>query len=1662
MNPPDPVNLVAANKAAPNLDPQTIVASALVAQNRQDSVGAATATAAVGGATSFAQQLQTLSMKQQAVVWKSATTSQQQQWRAVGYNPPAAPIPTAPAHMVGGGLLHDVMGAADAVGGAISHGAGDVLNAVASPLRAIQHLDRAAQVNSEYSDLAAGETPQQVAAKARGAGASLDWNDFKLFLSPSSWSQAWRETTNGEKSFDPAITGQMEKSADPQKLNIAKQLASVPQGGDTSQIESGIVNSYPAGQRLQVTQMIASDPDIKSLTAQFQAAKLSPGRALVGQQFELQHPHQAKLISGGIDMGLDLAQDPTMKVGSVMKAADAAKFGISAQQAAMYHAGNITDWEHTVNAVADQSSVQRYFSKMSEAINSGSVKQIETLNPSMVNHFAEILKDNPEGLTPDKLRQWYGSQAGMAAILGGKAARDADGVKIFPHLSSFGNARMTAKGLLAKTIDFAADASVDADKSLAILKAHKLIPEDLAGHLPGHLAADGSLPADGAELATKTATPTTMLTKENVGKEGGFAATAVRGGISKVGRTLRSMTTLTTSVNAIDLTDPESVVQVRRMLQPYLDAKSVDKMAFVYANTPDIEQRFTIVKGAVDQMLHLAGIYSGADGGAAGNKIMDAFENSFKHESYAPNGHDGFLDGTNAAVHEAQTNHMVSLPKFADLHSAAKQNAFMGAVRVPVADLGERVMSTWRAGVLLNPHFPLRVAIDENLSHILRNGLMPTLAAHGVYRSAKKDWDVVAAAQAHADHLVATSRADGEAIADGTARGNLIETLRSGDAEAIRNLRPEDGYTPELHGLAKAVHILTDRIPPEILKQVRSVRDLSGAILSDIAWKGASPFMHGLTREDYHQILPSLYDHVWDTANGTIGAVHDGAGGYDSAEQIIKMVTDGKPTHVQLVPGHSWSASGKMDPLAKMKWQLALGNYSKSKMVQTALAHEGESQQIAAVKELLADPSFERQYKLMKRSRVLPDGRRVGEHGVTQADADEATAVALVKSVNDMVTSGFDGQPIESLVNVMKAGRAPSSELIDTIENKHVPDNIFGPDLVPVTATKTLIEKGFQPLSRMIDNLTRRPLFLHAYAHAYKEMEPWAQKLFGDTEEIITDPVKRAKNIEEMTSHLAAEGAMRAMKPFLHSPEVRSQFEVMHRTAMPFLFAQTQFLKRWTRTFVTNPDAIAKAQLAMNGMRTSGIVHTDSNGNDFFYYPGSQYVTDTLARAANAVGIPAYVPMMIPFTGQVKYLMPGISNPLTPSVGPTVAIPLKMLANRFPELQKMNQAILGPGASNDFYGQILPSTLDRVRHAISDNPNLPGQLSSSMMMAMQQLQSQGYGINPGSSAAQKQQYIDRVTNWSRINLFAKAIIGFGAPASPSALYDPKNFSGRLQTLLNELPYNDAIAQFLKEQPDASPYTVFASKSSGGAVLPASKAAGQWLDTNAQFAQTYQKASGWLVPRTTGKAEFDPAVYREQIQYGMRDQQTPGWEHGQSQFLDSVMNAPAAKTYFKDYQDEQAALKGAKGNSAMVQQIRSSYDQNKATFLAQNPAFADKLTSSASKANRQQTIWELESALTDPNVPKSPQTDHVREMVTRFVKYQQTDLSLQGQASRAARATRTQSKDGFVAWATAYSAAHPDVSDLFTTLLTPELTDTSIGLGSSTAAQTLSNIRQGAA
>ncbi len=198
--------------------------------------------------------------------------------------------------------------------------------------------------------------------------------------------------------------------------------------------------------------------------------------------------------------------------------------------------------------------------------------------------------------------------------------------------------------------------------------------------------------------------------------------------------------------------------------------------------------------------------------------------------------------------------------------------------------------------------------------------------------------------------------------------------------------------------------------------------------------------------------------------------------------------------------------------------------------------------------------------------------------------------------------------------------------------------------------------------------------------------------------------------------------------------------------------------------------------------------------------------------------------------------------------------------------------------------------------------------------------------------------------------------------------------------MSELPYNDAISEFIKEHPDATPYTVFASSSTGDVPgLPSTQGAQQFMTANQEFVKNYPLASGWFIPRTTGNEPYDPTVYREQLSYGMRAEKFP------ADFLNDLIRSQAASTYYESESNYYNAY-NATSSSATRTQMRESYDAWKATFMAQNPTFADYMTTGGAAVKRVDTLREIQQAL--PSAPQSPQTEHISVLMSGFQNYEQ--------------------------------------------------------------------------
>jgi hypothetical protein len=793
------------------------------------------------------------------------------------------------------------------------------------------------------------------------------------------------------------------------------------------------------------------------------------------------------------------------------------------------------------------------------------------------------------------------------------------------------------------------------------------------------------------------------------------------------------------------------------------------------------------------------------------------------------------------------------------------------------------------------------------------------------------------------------------------------------------------------------------------------------------------------------------------------------------------------------------------DDLFIHMWHKQLSQLARSAWARTSMATGGaatDPARTAAVADHIQEsPAF---WSRFLRSTQTRDGALVGPD-VTARDAaldhgqavNQLTDSAIKDSAGRHVKAawGAPGQAFgtgeeQTLAEYLaEHGRPPSMDKLNQVAVDGRPEWVKGPEYVRVLMnpegmlnhyTNKMFERFIGP---QIDWISRQPMFVHAYAKSLKAFQPMANRWLAKATEggVSAEQLAQLRDtVGNMQHEWAMERALNMVTPFIHNPELRSQFSTLTRNLMPFWFAQEQFYKRWGRTLAMAPWAMRKAQLLNAGFKHMGFIHTDPQTNqEYFVYPGSGVVQDVLTHTLGALGMSSVLPVAGSLVGQVNGLSAGFERPGIPNFGPFVVAPLNQLNQLDPHLTSVIDAVLGrQAAGQGLFKPFLPGDIQRAIDIVAPNWLDHSTYASAQMQAIQYLEATGHGIGtpavnnlgtisqagpPVGVAAKpgdylvgqngsgtswvmqadgswrandpnaQQQFMNRVQNWARIFLLTRTLFGFSGAAAPEMQFNPANVHNDLQTYMKELPFNEAMAAFLAQHPDATPYTVFQTKTGDGQPPPATAPAMAFIADNAAFMSTHRNAGSYFVPLAQTKGPFDLAAYQEQLAEGYRLKKTP------QQFYNDVVYAMSANTYFNALANKNALM--ARPPAGLTQgQVSQQWSEWSKVFMQANPVFAQALTTSAGALNRAQIMEDVGKALNDPHVPPGPQTDDIATLYAGWRNWQAMITPQAGTTvSTVSSATKSYLDEQFTVWAEQYVAAHPDVAALYDKAIKPGLT-----------------------
>lgn len=639
------------------------------------------------------------------------------------------------------------------------------------------------------------------------------------------------------------------------------------------------------------------------------------------------------------------------------------------------------------------------------------------------------------------------------------------------------------------------------------------------------------------------------------------------------------------------------------------------------------------------------------------------------------------------------------------------------------------------------------------------------------------------------------------------------------------------------------------------------------------------------------------------------------------------------------------------------------------------------------------------------------------EGGTTQRHAE-----AIYDSVRQYFVKR-DGNLNEDLLSkvrtVNKKGEVKVSSAgvrLEDIPGKNqfdlAPEFISGPTLVPVTGDNFatgLMEIGWDAMGAANARLTRYPLGMDAYTNILKTMdeagflESYIKKATAGLEGEALE--KGVKNAKSQIAAMAEDLAKNRVLSFVDNPEVRTQLAMNVRNFSRFYRATEDFYRRVTRAVRYNPEAIVRASLTYEGIAHSGWVQTDDNGDQYFFYPGLTPVYNVMAKLGPIFGVEnAFkTPMPVEFGAKMKMITPSLNpDSLFPTfAGPVAALPIKMIGNIIPQVNDLEQYLLGAyGEDQPLISSVMPAHLNRLLQAMNTDER-QSQYASAARKAATYLEASGNGISTkvdpetgeaiAPTSGEIAEFQDKLQASTMTVLALRFMFGFFAPASPSvtlksdmAKWVRDNGRTSYKQVFNKMieKYNGdidkAVGEWIKYYPDQMPYTISESDTTVVANVRAVDQAVGWVEKNAELLKKYPEAASFLIPQA-GKFDFN--AYKLLFSQWLKTNKTV------TDFVRQVSVAKDREIYYQKKDEFDLLLTSAAGTD-VKRQVRQQWEDWSTEFKGARPLLQEELGKGSAKGvERAAALKDLRIMLDDESVKTEPKTREIlKQMLSQYDSY----------------------------------------------------------------------------
>ena len=580
------------------------------------------------------------------------------------------------------------------------------------------------------------------------------------------------------------------------------------------------------------------------------------------------------------------------------------------------------------------------------------------------------------------------------------------------------------------------------------------------------------------------------------------------------------------------------------------------------------------------------------------------------------------------------------------------------------------------------------------------------------------------------------------------------------------------------------------------------------------------------------------------------------------------------------------------------------------------------------------------------------------------------------------------------ILNHIKNGTVPTTDELKKIPRSEWPENVKGRQVLVSgdSHVQRIAGLGFRRLLNPWVNIaSRQPIFAAEMWKQWKVLKPMVDSGVIDYDEAMIKAMDISTN---------------SMVRYIHNLHDRSQWSETVRNWMPFVFAQEQAYKRMGRLLASDPGAFRQYQLMITGIAHTAAAQKNSQGQGFFSFPGGTFIANGVTEGFASIGVPVVNVDAGGFDttmSSANVIFP-LSSSFRPDVSPIAAVAAKSIGALFPEMIPTLEGAVGQQTmSSAMLEQLVPNTfVNRIINTVRGEGDRA--FASSMMQAMQLAMykqnqaveawvkggqkgpepslTNGKGFAPTPTEANNptvmQQFVDRIKNQTRILYLTRAVLGFFSPTSPSVTVENLGFPTELQNdITKQGSVSKGMTKFLLDHPDATPYTVFQSKTTAGGSLPDSFPAESWINANMGLINQYPNAATYLMPPVSNT--YNQAVYDEQIAQGVRTKRTP------DAFARAMYVAGGNQVYYSAVAQHEQLLAEAGGNKAAVGAEYTRWTNEENALEQAMPIWAADAGphSSTKQVQMQQTIVQLQAIQAAGKVPNNVNAKTVMSLLANY-------------------------------------------------------------------------------